>query len=307
MKKVFLCVAITLIVMGSLIYVGFLNKDDIYKYYQEKVLKVKDDIVINKNEYFKDKDYFYIQNTDDFVAKDEGHLRNIFYTIINSGTNDFVFYCDNSYTSCTSDVEALLNDEVVLSNINNFVHPYNSFAKINASYDDFGKVHVKVTKVYSDEDINTINEKVDEVISKKIKSSMTNKEKIEVIHNYIINNGDYATDKIRNKYKDKSFNKASDILINGYGLCSAYSDAMALFLYKFGIDNYKIASDTHIWNLVKVKNKWLHLDLTWDDPVTSTGENRLEILFLLIDNDRLKELNVKKHDFDKKVYKEALN
>ena len=84
-------------------------------------------------------------------------------------------------------------------------------------------------------------------------------------------------------------------------------DAMALALYKFGIDNYKIATNTHIWNLVKVKNKWLHLDLTWDDPVTSTGENRLEVLFLLIDNDRLKELNVKKHDFDKNVYKEALN
>ena len=82
---------------------------------------------------------------------------------------------------------------------------------------------------------------------------------------------------------------------------------MAIFLHEFGLDNYKIASDTHIWNLVKLDKKWLHLDLTWDDPVTSTGIQKLEIIFLLIDNDRLKELKVDQHDYDKKNYKEALN
>ena len=136
---------------------------------------------------------------------------------------------------------------------------------------------------------------------------MSNKQKIKTIHDYIINNGRYATDKIRKKHPNKDYNKANDILIEGVGLCSAYSDAMALFLYEFGIDNYKIASDNHIWNLVKINNKWLHLDLTWDDPVTQTGVQKLEDIFMLIDNKELKELKVTQHKYDKNIYKEALN
>lgn len=81
---------------------------------------------------------------------------------------------------------------------------------------------------------------------------------------------------------------------------------MALFLYKFDLDNYKIATDSHIWNLVKVGNEWLHLDLTWDDPITENGEDKLEIYFLLIDNDRLEELDTGEHEFNKEIYKEAL-
>ena len=134
---------------------------------------------------------------------------------------------------------------------------------------------------------------------------MKDKEKIETIHNYIINHGRYATDSIREKNKDKEYNKANDILIDGYGLCSSYADAMAIFLYKFGIDNYKIASSEHIWNLVNINNKWLHLDLTWDDPITSNNKDKLEKLFLLIDNKELKKLNVKKHDYNKEIYIEA--
>ena len=247
------------------------------------------------------------KNTNDFVAKDKKHLINIFYTVINSGTNKFTFYCDENYKNCTKDVVELNDNKDILSNVNNFVHPYNSFETINASYDEYGQVDLTINKVYTKEDIQVLNTKVQKIINKKIKKNMSNKQKIKTIHDYIINNGRYATDNIRKKHPNKDYNKANDILIEGVGLCSAYSDAMALFLYEFGIDNYKIASDNHIWNLVKINNKWLHLDLTWDDPVTQTGVQKLEDIFMLIDNKELKELKVTQHKYDKNIYKEALN
>ena len=227
--------------------------------------------------------------------------------MINSGTNKFTFYCDENYKNCTKDVIELISNKDTLSNVNNFVHPYNSFETINASYDEYGQVDLTINKVYTEEDIKVLNNKVQKIINKKIKKNMSNKKKIETIHDYIINNGKYATDKIRKKHPNKEYNKANDILLDGVGLCSAYSDAMALFLYEFGIDNYKIASDNHIWNLVKINNKWLHLDLTWDDPVTQTGVQKLEDIFMLIDNKELKELKVTQHKYDKNIYKEALN
>ena len=80
---------------------------------------------------------------------------------------------------------------------------------------------------------------------------------------------------------------------------------MAIFLNKFKIDNYKIASESHIWNLVKLNKKWLHLDLTWDDPIMPDGSNKLEKTFLLIDNKQLKKLNPTKHNYNTNIYKEA--
>ncbi len=309
MKKLFrfliILIVITLVIGGAFLYIQKNYKDEIYLYYRDNILKVRENIKINKNEYFKNKNYKYVQNTNDFVAKDKNHLLNIFYTIINSGQETFTFYCDDSYTNCKQDIVSLIDNKDTLSSINNFVHPYNSFEKVSTTYDDYGQIDIKVEKVYSQNDILLINKKVDEIINKEIKNNMNNKQKIEAIHNYIINHGKYATDKIREKNKDKQYNKANDILLDGYGLCSSYADAMAIFLHRFGIDNYKIASDSHIWNLVNIDNKWLHLDLTWDDPITTDGKDKLEKLFLLIDNKRLKDLKVKQHEYDKNIYKEA--
>lgn len=305
MKKFLIVVLVTFGVMGGLCYLGYKHQDEIYVYYQYNVKKVRDNITITKNKYFKDVDYKYVQNTNDFLAKDKKHLINIFYTIVNSGVDNFTFYCDDSYEKCIDDTILLVRNDDILSNINNFVHPFNSFENISTSYDKYGKVVVTVERVYSNQDIAKLETKVDSIIKNNITSKMSTKQKITVIHDYIINHGNYVTDSIRKKNPDKKYNKANDILLDGYGLCSSYADAMALFLNKLNVNNYKIASTSHIWNLVYINKKWVHLDVTWDDPVTRDGSDRLEKTFLLISNKELKNLNVKKHKYDKNVYIEA--
>lgn len=90
-------------------------------------LKVKDNIIIERNAYFKDNDYLYVQNTNNFISKNYNDTLNIIYSIINSGVSSFTFYCDINYNSCIQDVESILDNEYILSTINNYVHPYNSF------------------------------------------------------------------------------------------------------------------------------------------------------------------------------------
>ena len=58
----------------------------------------------------------------------------------------------------------------------------------------------------------------------------------------------------------------------------------------------------HTWNSVYVDDEWLHLDLTWDDPVTTTGEDRLEYNFFLITDKELENRNTGQHNYDRTIY-----
>lgn len=299
------------LVIGLIIIIGVLGftyyyKDDIYIYYRDNISKELDNIKLDKNKYYNDNNYEYVQNTDDFIVKDEKQLFNVFYTIINSGTTSFTFYCDDSYDDCIKDVISLNKNSDKLSYINNFIHPFNQFNSINITYNKYKEITININKTYSIDEINYINNEVNNIIKSNIKDNMTNKEKITTIHNYIIEQSKYATDEIRAKNPNGEYNKASYILKNKYGTCGAYADLMSIFLYEFNINNIKVSSETHIWNLVSINKEWYHLDLTWDDPIMSDGSDRLDSLFLLIKYKRLQELNVGEHNFNKDVFKEAI-
>ena len=144
--------------------------------------------------------------------------------------------------------------------------------------------------------------------SEIINPHMSNKDKINAFHDYIINNTSYDTERA-NDINDYTSNnsqgqshKANGVLNNHIALCSGYTDLMAIFLSSIGVDNYKISNNKHIWNAVYLDNNWYHLDLTWDDPVTSTGENMLIYDFFLITTEQLEKLDINQHGYDKTVY-----
>lgn len=268
----------------------------------------KKEIVIPKvNEYKKENsNYSYVSNTENFIPKTKQDILNIIYTTLNSGWDEFTFYCPNEYKSCVDDVVEITNNNLILSNINGFVHPYNSFKSIETAYTTQGKITLNVHKIYTEDMINEINNVVDKVIIEKLSSTISDEEKIRIIHDYIINNSKYDNERIMGITKYNS-NIAYGNLIQGYGICSGYTDSMAIFLNKLGIQNYKISSDKHIWNLVYINDKWLNLDLTFDDPVANTGEDILQHDYFLIDTNKLLELDKDEHTFDDKVFVEAKN
>lgn len=273
-------------------------RKEIYYFYRDNILKERSNLVIVNNSYAKNTNYNYVSLTNDFIAKDSKQIKNILFTIVNSGTSNFTFYCADNYYFCLEDFNSIISDDNILSNINNFVHPFNSFEKMLATTSSNGKINIVIIHKYSNEEINLINNKVEEIINNNITNDMNNIEKIEVIHNYIINNSTYANN-------NTSLNKASDILINGKGICTAYTESMDLFLAKFNINYYNISSNTHIWNLVNLSGNWYHLDLTYDDPVVSDGSNMLLNDNFLINTNKLEAMNTTTHQFDKIVYSEA--
>ena len=264
----------------------------------------REEIVLKENEYYLDRDFEFVQNYDDEVHN-YTELLNYIYHVVNTGSKEGTGYCVREYKNCAKDLEEIGNNKELLSTINNFVHPYNSFSSIIFTYNTKGEFDIKVNKIYSEESIVKINEVVDRVIKENIVDTMTTTQKLKIIHDYIIDNTKYDTLKSKN-INDMTYksNTAIGVLLEGYGICSGYSDAMGIFLDKLGIDNYKISNDTHIWNLVKVNNKWLHIDLTWDDPIYKQNLNR--DTYFLITTAELEKLNDNTHSFNKTVFKEAV-
>lgn len=263
-------------------------------------------VVYPSNGFDKGNEYIFVSQVDEYVPNNYKDLVNIFYSILNQGWEEFTFYCPDTYTSCLDDVEKISYDEVLLSEINNFVHPYNSYSTIKTLYDDNGKITIKIKHLYSTDEIEKIDKKINDIIDSNLISTMNDEEKIRTLHDYVINNTKY--DQKRADYDSSPYDSTRilGILDDGYAVCSGYTDIMAVMLTKIGIDNFKIASDTHIWNAVYINDEWKHLDLTWDDPITSSGKDILDYSYFLIDTRTLMNLDKKinNHNFDRNVYLE---
>ena len=260
--------------------------------------------VLEKNEYFREVDYLYVQNTTSYKPKNSKEIKNLFYTIINSGDDSFTFYCPRDYENCLNDVKALATSQAELSHINNFVHPFNGFKPIEIQYTSSGQVDVSIVKSYSDDEIKEINNKVEELYSRLVNPNMTTIDNIKVIHDFIINNSKYDT--ARSDYNMTTYKSdiAYGALLQGRAVCGGYSDAMALFLEKLGVKNFKISSESHVWNALYIDGKWYHLDLTWDDPVTSNNTDVLQHDYFMLNTDELHSKELKEHLFDKNIYLE---
>ncbi len=301
MKKIVLPLILCTILLTVIIF-----QDNISLKIIDLLSKEPEIIVKEKNAYYRDYNFEFVQNTNNFTPYSYQELLNVIYTILNSGWEEFTFYCPQEYTECINDVEAISQDNVLLTHINNYTHPFNNFENIKTSYYESGEVTISIDKLYSETDIQRLNAKVDSLIEQLITNNMSDYDKIKTIHDYIINNTKY--DQARNQYNDSQYhsNTAIGPLFEGYAICSGYADAMELFLEKFNIKSFKVASELHIWNSVYINGEYKQLDLTWDDPVTSTGEDYIYYKYFLVDAEDLPLLDneTNQHDYDKSIYLE---
>lgn len=252
------------------------------------------------NDYYRNYDFKFVQQSKEYVPYSYQGLLNIIYSTLNNGWDTFTFYCPDEYSDCLKDVNKISKDTTLLSNINNYAHPYNNYSKIGIVTKTSGEVTINITKLYSEDDIDKINKGVDDIITKYITNDMSDDDKLLKIHDYIINNTRYDI------YKSNSASyTALGPLFNGTAVCSGYADLMAIFISKFGLKNYKVASNTHVWNAVLINGEWLNIDLTWDDPITKDSEvDTLQHDFFLVNTNKLLEFDTKDHKFDTTVYQE---
>ena len=108
-----------------------------------------------------------------------------------------------------------------------------------------------------------VRQRVKEILKQLIEPGMNALQKIQAIHDYVVVNLKYDTD--LQKYT------AYEGLKTGEAVCQGYALLTYELLKEAGIENRLVegtaGDQLHAWNLVRLDNRWYHLDTTWDDPV----------------------------------------
>lgn len=284
------------ILLMLIVYFVYINLDDITKDLKALIISKNDLVIKEPNSYKVDYTFENFNYKVSYVPYNKEELIDIYFNVLNNGYNEFTFYCPKEYKNCTKDVESIGNDSKLMSNINNYVHPYNSFKTIKTKVSSNNEITLEIQKKYSEEKINKINELVNNVISELDLNNIDNLTKIERIHNYILNHTVY--DKNTNNF---DINSAYGSLIEGHAVCSGYADAFSIFMNIYKIPNIRVSSENHLWNLVYINGKWLHIDLTWDDSENNKYDNN----YFLITKEKLFSLDTKEHNFDESFFIEA--
>ena len=190
MRKLFtglLTLSLLLILLGLILY----NEQSIVQYLNETILHSYEKIVVHKNEYYRPNNYMFVQNTENHLVSSKQEIYNNFYSGINSGEDSFSFYCKHDYDECLDDLTEIASNRDLLSHINNFTHPFNSFKQVETKFEAFGKVTIVLKKNYTKEERDRLNVEVERLSKELFSENNTVKYNILQAHNYIINKSKY--------------------------------------------------------------------------------------------------------------------
>lgn len=89
------------------------------------------------------------------------------------------------------------------------------------------------------------------------------------IHNKIAQMCEYDYDEVNGDDKNWESYTLYGTLVSGLAVCEGYARTLQYLLRCCGIESYGVFGSSdgqlHKWNLVKIDDKWYHVDLTWND------------------------------------------
>ncbi|MBR2743052.1 MAG: hypothetical protein IKD89_05615 [Clostridia bacterium] len=115
-------------------------------------------------------------------------------------------------------------------------------------------------------------------IAALVDDDMSDPEKALFVNDYLALNFEYDT--TYTNYDAYSFFRDKK------GVCQAYTRVYEAVMRLVGVETSYIESQSmnHSWNIVKIDGKWYHVDVTWNDPITtSVGCATHEYLLLSTD------------------------
>ncbi len=232
---------------------------------------------------------------------------------INGETGNYHFIDEVSYLDYNiSDSEALVVVKEVLLDYPEYYFVANEALTSNATSN--GVYTKKAVKLVCDADfingelrqqynqkIETFTNTISTMIENKeleLGKELTNKEKVRLIHDYIINNASYAYKEDGKTPDDKSIShNMLGIIENGKGVCESYTELFTYLLKKNNIPTITVSGkgytgtsssgENHAWNYVYLDGYWYGFDVTWDDTANTNdyyGKSGLKFINIRVEN-----------------------
>ncbi|MDA1800472.1 S-layer homology domain-containing protein [Bacillus cereus group sp. BY6-1LC] len=155
---------------------------------------------------------------------------------------------------------------------------------------------LKITYRETKEQTEYVMKQAKAIVSSIIQVGMDDHEKVKAIHDYIVKHVSYDT-----SYKAYT---AYEALVNRSAVCQGYALLTYQLLKEAGIENHFVTGtgdgQPHAWNLVKIENKWYHLDTTFDDPVPDE-QGRVTYSYFNLSDEQI----ARNHEWNRSDYPQA--
>ena len=208
-----------------------------------------------------------LDNASNNILRSEHELIDLFYILNREFMSEFTFR--------TSQTTRSLREYCERSNVLNLEYFYNAFTNI----DPLGDGHYRVTIEYLPDKstvktYHTEAEKLaDRIVASKITPSMTDAERVRVLHDYLILNCEYDIENYKVGKITQESRLAYGALVNKKAVCQGYCAAFSLLCERAGVrcivvgGNAPNSRDSHAWNVVLIDGIKYYIDTTHDDPV----------------------------------------
>lgn len=131
-------------------------------------------------------------------------------------------------------------------------------------------------------------------------------EKIKYVYEYLIKNTEYDMSAKNNQ-------NILSVVTEGRTVCQGYAKAIQLILNKMGVfcilcEGTVKGTESHVWNIVRIDDKYYHVDATWGDASYMIEDNEgdfeapeINYDYLCIPDDEIEETHVFKDNISRPV------
>ncbi|WHY30158.1 S-layer homology domain-containing protein [Bacillus wiedmannii] len=178
---------------------------------------------------------------------------------------------------------------------------YTNYNRSNVSYGISGSpgnytFTLKITYRETKEQTEYVMKQAKAIVSSITQVGMDDHEKVKAIHDYVVKHISYDT-----SYKAYT---AYEALVNRSAVCQGYALLTYQLLKEAGIENHFVVGtgdgQPHAWNLVKIENKWYHLDTTFDDPIPDE-QGRVTYSYFNLSDEQI----ARNHEWNRSDYPQA--
>ncbi len=225
-------------------------------------------------------DYKYLQLTDE---------EKVAYTYMLEAVQNDKFECefkvesDDCEETLSRSIAALVDDHPEFFWLQN---GYNSTVTTHSDGNYTVEVRMITFDCWKDTDkINLCRAELESKVNSIVNAAQkygSDYEKALFVHDYLVKNTVYDTEGLEEAESPNHSAESEMIytpygcLINGKAVCSGYSKAYKMILDRLGIEciilDGMAGGITHAWNCIKMDGEYYLVDVTWDDPVGSTGK-----------------------------------